>query len=50
MTSDRAWDGFLRGQDLLGTRLPTLWYEGPFLGDGPLGSTVYQEPGANRIR
>lgn len=50
MTSDSAWDEFLRGQDLLWTRLPTLWYEGPFLGDGLLGSMVYQEPGANRIR
>jgi alpha-L-fucosidase 2 len=50
MTGDGAWSGFLRGQDLLWTRLPTRWYEGPFLGDGLLGSMVYQEPGANRIR
>ncbi|MFI5822408.1 glycosyl hydrolase family 95 catalytic domain-containing protein [Streptomyces rishiriensis] len=50
MTSDRAWADFLRGQDLLWSRLPTRWYEGPFLGDGLLGSMVYQEPGANRIR
>lgn len=50
MASDRAWEGFLRGQDLVWTRLPTLWHEGPFLGDGLLGSMVYQEPGANRIR
>ncbi|MFF4685114.1 Tat pathway signal sequence domain protein [Streptomyces sp. NPDC001307] len=50
MTSDSAWERFLRDQDLLWTRLPTLWYEGPFLGDGLLGSMVYQEPGANRIR
>ncbi|MFD5010511.1 glycosyl hydrolase family 95 catalytic domain-containing protein [Streptomyces chartreusis] len=50
MTGDGAWAGFLRGQDLLWTRLPTRWYEGPFLGDGLLGSMVYQEPGANRIR
>ncbi|WP_217241723.1 Tat pathway signal sequence domain protein [Streptomyces sp. AC555_RSS877] len=50
MATDRAWDTFLRGQDLLWTRLPTRWYEGPFLGDGLLGSMVYQEPGANRIR
>lgn len=28
----------------------TRWYEGPFLGDGLLGSMIYQEPGANRIR
>ncbi|MEU1181190.1 Tat pathway signal sequence domain protein [Streptomyces sp. NPDC005820] len=50
MTTDRAWTDFLRGQDLLWTRLPTRWYEGPFLGDGRLGSMVYQEPGENRIR
>ncbi|MGW0706334.1 glycosyl hydrolase family 95 catalytic domain-containing protein [Streptomyces sp. NPDC002643] len=50
MTGDRAWETFLRGQDLLWSRLPTLWYEGPFLGDGQLGSMVYQEPGANKIR
>ncbi|QHA10126.1 Tat pathway signal sequence domain protein [Streptomyces broussonetiae] len=50
MTTDGSWQRFLRGQDLLWTKLPTLWYEGPFLGDGLLGSMVYQEPGANRIR
>ncbi|MEU9291643.1 Tat pathway signal sequence domain protein [Streptomyces sp. NPDC048275] len=50
MTTDIAWEKFLRGQDLLWTRLPTLWHEGPFLGDGLLGSMVYQEPGANQIR
>ncbi|MFD7278685.1 Tat pathway signal sequence domain protein [Streptomyces sp. NPDC059862] len=50
MSTDGAWEAFLRGQDLLWTRLPSRWYEGPFLGDGLLGSMVYQEPGANRIR
>ncbi|MFB6935352.1 Tat pathway signal sequence domain protein [Streptomyces sp. HUAS 31] len=50
MTGDDAWAGFLRGQDLLWTRLPTRWYEGPFLGDGLLGSMIYQEPEAGRIR
>ncbi|MGW3729129.1 glycosyl hydrolase family 95 catalytic domain-containing protein [Streptomyces sp. NPDC000851] len=50
MSTDGAWDAFLRGQDLLWTRLPSRWYEGPFLGDGLLGSMVYQEPGANQIR
>ncbi|MER6158927.1 Tat pathway signal sequence domain protein [Streptomyces sp. NPDC001868] len=50
MTTDRSWDRFLRDQDLRWSRLPTRWYEGPFLGDGLLGSMVYQEPGANRIR
>lgn len=50
MTTDASWNAFLRGQDLLWTRLPTLWHEGPFLGDGLLGSMIYREPGANRIR
>ncbi|MGW0584361.1 glycosyl hydrolase family 95 catalytic domain-containing protein, partial [Streptomyces sp. NPDC002920] len=50
MTSDHSWSGFLRDQDLLWSRLPTLWHEGPFLGDGQLGSMIYQEPGANQIR
>ncbi|MEU5770962.1 Tat pathway signal sequence domain protein [Streptomyces asoensis] len=50
MATDGAWAGFLRDQDLRWSRLPTRWYEGPFLGDGLLGSMVYQEPGANRIR
>ncbi|MEU5322320.1 Tat pathway signal sequence domain protein [Streptomyces sp. NPDC021056] len=50
MTTDRAWEGFLRGQDLLWSRLPTLWHEGPFLGDGLLGTMVYQEPNTQHIR
>lgn len=50
MTTDGAWEKFLRSQDLLWTRLPTHWYEEPFLGDGLLGSMVYQEPGANQVR
>ncbi|WP_262057567.1 glycosyl hydrolase family 95 catalytic domain-containing protein [Streptomyces sp. STR69] len=50
MRTDGAWEEFLRGQDLLWSRLPTLWHEGPFLGDGLLGSMVYQEPGANQLR
>lgn len=50
MTTDRSWEGFLRDQDLRWTRLPTRWYEGPFLGDGLLGSMIYQEPGAHQIR
>ncbi|MEV4009164.1 Tat pathway signal sequence domain protein [Nonomuraea angiospora] len=44
------WAEFMKGQDLLWGRLPRTWYEGPFLGDGLLGSMVYQEPGQNKIR
>jgi hypothetical protein len=50
MTTDSAWSTFLRGQDLVWTRLPTRWYEGPFLGDGLLGSMIYREPDANQVR
>lgn len=50
MNTDSAWSRFLHDQDLLWTRLPTRWYEGPFLGDGLLGSMIYQEPGTNQIR
>ncbi|MFH9088647.1 glycosyl hydrolase family 95 catalytic domain-containing protein [Streptomyces sp. NPDC017673] len=50
MADDSAWETFLRGQDLLWSRLPALWYEGPFLGDGLLGSMIYREPDANQIR
>ncbi|MEU3458839.1 carbohydrate-binding protein [Streptomyces sp. NPDC006733] len=50
MTTDDQWGAFLRGQDLLWKRLPTVWHEGPFLGDGLLGTGVYKEPGQNQIR
>src|SRR5215218_5878792 len=41
MTSDAQWSDFLRGQDLLWRRMPTVWHEGAFLGDGRLGTMVY---------
>ncbi|MEU0572075.1 carbohydrate-binding protein, partial [Nonomuraea sp. NPDC005983] len=50
MATDAQWSAFLRGQDLLWGKLPALWHEGPFLGDGLLGSMVYQEPNANKVR
>src|SRR5256885_1315632 len=50
MTTDAQWPDFLRGQDLLGKRLPAVWYDAPFLGDGRLGSMVYREPNTNQIR
>ncbi|GAA2431326.1 hypothetical protein GCM10010191_51380 [Actinomadura vinacea] len=48
--TDRAWERFLAEQDLRWARLPRTWYEGPFLGDGFLGSMVYQEPGGKGLR
>ncbi|MEV6103476.1 Tat pathway signal sequence domain protein [Streptomyces sp. NPDC051940] len=50
MTADGQWAEFLAGQDLLWGRMPANWYEGPFLGDGELGSMIYKEPGANAVR
>src|SRR3954468_21324760 len=44
------WAGFLGGSDLVWQHMPTTWYEGPFLGNGFLGSGIYAEPGANAIR
>jgi alpha-L-fucosidase 2 len=44
------WSEFLKNQDLIWGRVPKAWHEGPFLGDGLLGSMIYQEPGANAIR
>ncbi|KAA2254316.1 Tat pathway signal sequence domain protein [Solihabitans fulvus] len=53
--AERGWDGldwpgFLGSADLRWQRMPTAWYEGPFLGNGFLGSGVYAEPGANAVR
>ncbi|MFE2941342.1 Tat pathway signal sequence domain protein [Streptomyces sp. NPDC059255] len=50
MSGSGDWADFLRRQDLVWSRLPALWHEGPFLGDGLLGSMVYKEPDANKIR
>lgn len=47
---DRGWADFLAGADLRWRRMPQAWDEGPFLGNGFLGSGVYAELGANAIR
>ncbi|MEU9048795.1 Tat pathway signal sequence domain protein [Streptomyces sp. NPDC048384] len=44
-TSD-PWRTVLEDADLVWQRMPTTWYEGPFLGNGFLGSGIYAEPGA----
>src|SRR3954452_5419695 len=46
MSSPQAWATFLAAADLIWKRLPTTWFEGPFLGDGFLGSGVYAPHGA----
>ncbi len=49
--ADRVdWPAFLAGADLIWKRMPKTWFEGPFLGNGFLGSGIYAEPGANAVR
>ncbi|MEV1024792.1 hypothetical protein [Streptomyces sp. NPDC050264] len=45
-----AWRGVLDDADLVWQKMPTTWYEGPYLGNGRLGSGIYQEPGTNAVR
>lgn len=40
------WKAVLDDADLVWQRMPTTWYEGPYLGNGFLGSGIYAEPGA----
>ncbi|MGW0708397.1 glycosyl hydrolase family 95 catalytic domain-containing protein [Streptomyces sp. NPDC002643] len=44
--STDPWRTVLDDADLVWQRMPTTWYEGPFLGNGFLGSGIYAEPGA----
>src|SRR5438046_5638419 len=44
------WPAFLAGADLIWKRMPAAWFEGPFLGNGFLGSGIYAQPGANAVR
>src|SRR5438309_1141563 len=44
------WPAFLAGADLIWKRMPAAWFEGPFLGNGFLGSGIYAQPGANALR
>ena len=53
MSSDlqgSAWAAFLGEQDPVWARPPRAWYEGPFLGNGFLGSILYTEPATNGLR
>ncbi|MFJ8824004.1 glycosyl hydrolase family 95 catalytic domain-containing protein [Streptomyces sp. NPDC102467] len=45
-----AWRSVLDDADLVWQKMPTTWYEGPYLGNGRLGSGIYQEPGKNAVR
>ncbi len=39
------WGAVLDDADLVWQRMPSTWYEGPYLGNGFLGSGIYAEPG-----
>ncbi|WP_369173340.1 hypothetical protein AB5J49_37740 [Streptomyces sp. R28] len=43
--ADTADLSHLDDADLVQQRMPTTWYEGPFLGNGFLGCGIYAEPG-----
>ncbi|QYN18289.1 Tat pathway signal sequence domain protein [Amycolatopsis sp. DSM 110486] len=47
---DFDWAAFLAAADLRWQRMPAAWTEGPFLGNGFLGSGIYAEPGKNAVR
>ncbi len=38
------WQDFLARHDLLWDRLPTEWYEAPFLGNGMMGTMILKDP------
>ncbi|MBT2227886.1 glycoside hydrolase family 95-like protein [Nonomuraea sp. NEAU-A123] len=44
------WQSFLADADLVWQRMPQTWYEGPFLGNGFLGSGIYAQQDANAVR
>src|SRR5690349_14548119 len=50
MASAAAWGAFLGGQDLLWTRVPANWFDGPFLGNGFLGALVFRPGGTGALQ
>ncbi|MFI6292583.1 glycosyl hydrolase family 95 catalytic domain-containing protein [Nonomuraea sp. NPDC050790] len=50
MRHEHEWARFLKNQDLVWARFPRQWYDGPFLGNGFLASTVYMPDGLNGVR
>lgn len=41
-STDVDWSAFLAEQDMLWEKLPSKWFEGPFLGNGEQGTLMYQ--------
>ncbi len=44
------WDSFLAKQDLVWTAVPKVYEESAFVGNGLLGTTIYQGPEQNTLR
>ncbi|TWU50620.1 hypothetical protein Poly51_39120 [Rubripirellula tenax] len=42
VTNEVDWSSFLARHDLVWTRAPMAWHDGPFLGNGMLGSMLHQ--------
>lgn len=49
LAAGTGWRDFLGSLDLVWQSVPTGFYQGPFLGNGGLGASVYQRSGANRL-
>jgi alpha-L-fucosidase 2 len=50
MATASAWGSFLSAQDLMWKRIPTNWFDGPFLGNGFLGALLYQPDGTGPLQ
>ncbi|MET7711950.1 glycoside hydrolase family 95-like protein [Streptomyces sp. NPDC005407] len=49
--AEDSWRTVLDDADLVWQKMPKTWYEGPYLGNGCLGSGIYAEPGGrNAVR
>ena len=49
LAAGTGWRDFLGSLDLVWQSVPTGFYQGPFLGNGGLGASVYQRSGTNRL-
>ena len=43
--SEVDWEKFLKHHDLVWTKAPQAWHDGPFMGNGMLGSMLHQMDG-----
>ncbi|MGW0886181.1 glycosyl hydrolase family 95 catalytic domain-containing protein [Streptomyces sp. NPDC002671] len=49
LSAGTGWRDFLGGLDMVFESIPTSFYQGPFLGNGGMGASVYQRSGTNRL-